>query len=283
MASELVSSTSDLEYPDACVDLGILDEKGVIENTSDGTASSLGRNETDAIGASGWSTSSGKRVFDVACVMPMLILMVPALLLIAVIVRITSEGPVLFRQERMGKERKMFTIYKFRTMYYSVSRNGPCVTRVGDPRLTPLGRFLRKYKLDEIPQLYNVLRGEMSLVGPRPKLAKFEYAEMVCRPGITGAATLAFAKEEEMLNKVPPEDLDSFHLEVLSPMKAELDDEYQKRATFFSDLAVLFDTLLKRGAWTSLDEASGQDVAWQHFLTCSRYRENTSSDRKRAG
>lgn len=262
MAPDLASPSSDIDYLDRQVDSGMPDNGIAVEYVFLESDPLLATDGAQVTGASAWSTSAGKRVFDMACVIPALILLFPAILLIAAVVRVTSEGPILFCQERMGKNRNAFMIYKFRTMYHGAAETGPGVTQAGDPRLTPLGRFLRKYKVDEIPQLYNVVRGEMSLVGPRPKLAKFEYAEMLCRPGITGAATLAFAREEEMLQKVPPEELDRFHLEVLSPMKAELDNEYQKRATFFSDLAVLLDTLLKRGAWTSLDKASDPDVAW---------------------
>jgi lipopolysaccharide/colanic/teichoic acid biosynthesis glycosyltransferase len=139
--------------------------------------------------------------------------------------------------------RRAFTLYKFRTM--RIDATGPGVTKAGDPRLTRLGAFLRKYKLDELPQLYNVLRGDMSLVGPRPKLLKFEQTGMPCRPGITGAATLAFANEEQLLKDIPLEQLDQFHIEVLSPAKRALDQNYQRRATFSSDLGLLFRTFFR--------------------------------------
>lgn len=216
--------------------------------------------------ASPWCMSYAKRLFDVACVLPTLILFSPGILMIAMAVRLTSHGPVLFRQERMGLRRRIFTVYKFRTMVHTPNAIGPGVTKACDPRLTPFGSFLRKHKLDEIPQLYNVLRGDMSLVGPRPKLAKFEHLGMNCRPGVTGAATLVFANEGEMLKEIPAEELDRFHQEVLSPIKKLLDQEYQQRATFWSDLGILFRTALKRPQYAALEEhlqliANRQDLS----------------------
>jgi lipopolysaccharide/colanic/teichoic acid biosynthesis glycosyltransferase len=190
-----------------------------------------------------WSTSAAKRLFDLACVAPALFLLWPVILAIAAAVRFSSKGPAMFRQTRAGLNRRGFTLYKFRTM--RTGARGPGVTKAGDPRLTRLGAFLRKYKLDELPQLYNVLRGDMSLVGPRPKLLKFEQTGMPCRPGITGAATLAFANEEQLLKDIPLDQLDRFHVEVLSPAKRALDQSYQRRATFSSDLRLLFRTFFR--------------------------------------
>lgn len=209
----------------------------------------VGMGETSHVSI--WSTSPAKRSFDLVCVVPALLFLSPVVLAISIAVRITSDGPVFFRQERAGLKRKAFTIYKFRTMFNRIE--GPSVTKAEDPRLTRLGRFLRKHKLDEIPQLYNVLRGDMSLVGPRPKLSQFEHLEMECRPGITGAATLAFAKEEGLLKNVPLDQLDQFHIEVLSPIKKSLDQEYQRRATFFSDLDILFGTVFRCSGFSHLE------------------------------
>ena len=167
------------------------------------------------------------------------------MLFVAMIVRLTSEGPVLFRQERVGYCRNTFTIYKFRTMFHDVMDDGPRVTKAGDKRLTPIGQFLRKYKLDELPQLYNVLRGDMSLIGPRPKLPQHEHLAMHYRPGITGAATMVFAKEEHLLRAIPNEKLEEFHINVVSPIKKLLDQQYQEQATFFTDLRLLIDTILR--------------------------------------
>lgn len=193
-----------------------------------------------------WCMSPFKRMMDLVLVAPVLLLLSPVLLVVALVVRLTSPGPVLFRQERTGLHRRTFTIYKFRTMYHDRAEDGPCVTKTGDPRLTPVGPFLRKYKLDELPQLFNVLRGDMSLVGPRPKLPQHEHLDMYYRPGVTGAATLAFAKEEEMLHGVPVHLLEEFHVTVVSPIKKMLDREYMERATPLSDLKMLVDTLFGR-------------------------------------
>jgi lipopolysaccharide/colanic/teichoic acid biosynthesis glycosyltransferase len=201
-----------------------------------------------------WCMSPLKRLFDLICVIPALLLLTPVMLVVAIVVRCTSEGPILFRQLRVGLYRRTFTIYKFRTMFHDLAANGPCVTKTGDVRLTPVGEFLRRYKLDEFPQLYNVLRGDMSLVGPRPKLPQHEHLEMHYRPGVTGAATLAFCNEEHMLKDVPDEKLEEFHVNVVSPIKMLLDRQYQERATFTSDFRLLVDTVLKRRACLDIRE-----------------------------
>ena len=154
----------------------------------------------------------------------------------------------------MGLHNRTFTIYKFRTMYHGLAASGPCVTKTGDTRLTSIGEFLRKYKLDEFPQLYNVLRGDMSLVGPRPKLPQHEHLDMHYRPGVTGAATLVFSNEEMMLRDVPDAMLEDFHVNVVSPIKMQLDHRYQQRATFSSDFWMLIDTVLKRSSCMEIQD-----------------------------
>ena len=224
-----------------------------------------------------WSRSFRKRLFDLSCVVTALLLLWPILLVVAMIVRLDSEGPVLFRQKRVGLYRRTFTIYKFRTMSHDRTRRGPCVTKAGDTRFTALGRFLRKYKLDELPQLYNVLRGDMSLVGPRPKLPQHEHLAMHYRPGITGAATLAFAEEEHLLKTIPDEELEEFHVRVVSPIKKLLDQQYQEQATFSSDLRLLIDTILKRRECLDMRTL----LAWHPFTSrmSTQYLENVKSSR----
>ena len=117
-----------------------------------------------------WSRSGAKRLFDCACVLPVLLLLVPALLAIALAVRLTSPGPVLFLQQRMGRNGRTFTILKFRTMIHATDEPHNAVTTAANQAFTPIGPFLRRWKLDELPQLLNVLAGDMSLVGPRPKM-----------------------------------------------------------------------------------------------------------------
>lgn len=188
-----------------------------------------------------------KRAFDLLCIVPGLVLVSPALGIIAIAVRLTSHGPIIFRQQRVGQNRKLFTIYKFRTMVENSEAIGPGHTAKGDPRVTSVGRVLRRFKLDELPQLYNVLRGDMSLVGPRPKLPNHDPAPMACRPGVTGAATLAFRYESRILSEVPTERIEGFYQQYIVPHKMKLDGEYMERATVFSDISVLLATVFRIG------------------------------------
>ncbi|MGB8481503.1 MAG: sugar transferase [Acidobacteriaceae bacterium] len=138
-----------------------------------------------------WSCSAGKRIFDLGCVLAAAPLLVPVCLLIGLAVCLTSRGPVLFRQQRVGRNGRAFTILKFRTMPHLRDHvDRPVVTTHLNQRFTSVGQFLRRWKLDELPQILNVLCGEMSLVGPRPKLPEHQTAYLNCRPGITGAVTL---------------------------------------------------------------------------------------------
>jgi len=168
---------------------------------------------------------------------------------VALSVALTSAGPVLFRQVRSGQGGRPFELLKFRSMTYRQGSGAPGVTRSGDSRITPVGKFLRRFKLDELPQLVHVLRGDMSLVGPRPDLPEFlealapeHRALLGLKPGLTGAATLQFRHEEELLARVPPEQLFDHYVSTVLPQKAQLDLAYARRATFSSDLQVLWRT-----------------------------------------
>jgi lipopolysaccharide/colanic/teichoic acid biosynthesis glycosyltransferase len=196
-----------------------------------------------------WSQSSAKRIFDCACVFPALVLLVPALLTIALVVRLTSSGPVLFLQKRMGRNGRTFTILKFRTMIQFTDKSHNAVSTSSNQFFTPVGPFLRTWKLDELPQLLNVLAGDMSLVGPRPKLPEHMISELPCRPGITGAATVAFAREEAILSGVPEEHLESYYRRVVLPAKHRLDASYMAKAGFLSDFVLIVRTVLRR--WDS--------------------------------
>ncbi len=213
--------------------------------------------------ASPWSKSVRKRVFDTCASAATLLFASPVLLLIALVVRLTSPGPAIFRQTRIGRHGEEFTILKFRTMYCALDRHGePASAHLRsahkDHRLTPPGRWLRKYKLDELPQLINVVLGDMSLVGPRPKLHAHHTVNTPFRPGITGAATLAFAAEELLLRHVHHDDLESTHARLISPRKIQLDRTYMARATFRSDLGLIARTLLRSGRYTDLAELNGE-------------------------
>lgn len=189
---------------------------------------------------SAWSSSRAKRIFDCACVALALPFVIPVLLLVALCVRATSAGPVLFLQQRVGRGGQRFTILKFRTL----SRGEG--DRTGELRFTQIGRFLRRWKLDELPQVFNVLAGDMSLVGPRPKMPEYELEDPCCRPGITGAATIVFACEEDLLHQSPSLRSGDVYRSVVMPAKLRLDKEYMARATFASDLRLLASTLLRR-------------------------------------
>lgn len=192
-----------------------------------------------------WSLSLLRRIMDLGLAFFGLLLFAPILAVIAIAVRLSSRGPVIFRQERVGRLGQLFTIYKFRTMEVQPESKGLSVTRHGDRRVTTVGRLLRRYKLDELPQLLNVLVGDMSLVGPRPKLPDHQHRQAQCmpfRPGITGAATLVFRCEEEMLRQIPEEQIEAFCKYKLTPYKTNLDFAYAERATFGSDLALMLRT-----------------------------------------
>ena len=197
---------------------------------------------------SSWCSAPGKRTLDLLCAIPALVVLSPAMLLIGALLRSTSGSPVLFRQKRFGRNGCEFECIKFRTMKQAA---GVGVTQAGDARVTRIGRVLRKWKLDELPQLINVVRGDMSLVGPRPDLPEFiieldpsrrnKLASLT--PGITGWATLKFRHEEELLADVPPQELRSFYVCEVLPRKSDLDLEYASRASLWGDLAILFRTV----------------------------------------
>jgi lipopolysaccharide/colanic/teichoic acid biosynthesis glycosyltransferase len=193
-----------------------------------------------------WSVSRMKRLFDVVAVTATLPLVIPVLLAVGLLVRLSSRGPILFVQTRVGRHGRLFSIFKFRTMTHNNGENRPLITTLGNQPFTPVGRFLRKWKLDELPQILNVLRAEMSLVGPRPKVPDHACELPLCRPGITGAATLVFAREEVLLDSVPGHALDDYvHLVVL-PAKRKIDAGYMSRATFLSDFAIIARSIFRR-------------------------------------
>jgi lipopolysaccharide/colanic/teichoic acid biosynthesis glycosyltransferase len=179
-----------------------------------------------------------------------LLMLSPVISVIAFAIAINSGRPVLFRQQRVGRNGLVFHLLKFRTMT-TTTKDGAGLTRDGDSRVTGIGRWLRKRKLDELPQLFNVLKGEMTLVGPRPDLEEFwsrasaeDRRVLELKPGITGAASLAFCDEERLLAQVSPERLTSFYLGEVLPKKARIDGEYARRATLRSDCAILLKTVL---------------------------------------
>ena len=193
----------------------------------------------------------GKRLFDLACSIAGLVLLGPVLLLIALLVKLSDRGPVLFRHERMGRGFRTFRLLKFRTMVTGADVIGPQVTSGSDPRVTKLGRLLRRTKLDELPQLLNVLLGDMSIVGPRPEVPK--YVEMfrdrhynailTVRPGITDYAAIEFRDEESVLQRFTEPEEGYVH-EVL-PRKIELYERYLGEIGFLTDLKIIMRTFGK--------------------------------------
>lgn len=200
-----------------------------------------------------WSRSMAKRAFDCACVLLAMPVLIPIVLVIGAAVRFTSRGPVLFLQERMGRHGRAFTIVKFRTMIHVSDKAHHPITTSDNQRFTPIGPFLRRWKLDELPQLANVLLGQMSLVGPRPKMREHVIFDLPCRPGITGMATTVFACEESVLARLPRNHLDAYYHAVVLPAKRKLDAEYMAQATFLSDLQLLVKSVLRQWDTTVLE------------------------------
>jgi lipopolysaccharide/colanic/teichoic acid biosynthesis glycosyltransferase len=216
----------------------------------------LGESETsdvfeaqDVRGAVGFYRLHGKRIFDFVAALAGLVVVSPILLFSMLLVRLTSRGPVLFRQVRLGQFGRPFRVLKIRTMRVGADRKGPCVVVPGDPRLTLVGRFLRRTKLDELPQLLNVLRGEMSIVGPRPRVPEEvnlekpeERALLTLRPGLTSYASIYHRMEADFCAQ--SEDPRATHHETILPQKSYLDMEYMKNLSFALDLKLIFLTFL---------------------------------------
>ena len=214
-----------------------------------------------------WGCSNAKRAMDVGLVLVFSPILFAILAAIACAVLLTSGTPILFRQQRVGRNAAPFVIYKFRTM--RPARVRPPSARAIDSadRVTWIGRFLRKSKLDELPQIFNVLAGEMSLVGPRPKVPEQDREPLQCRPGLTGAATLVFAREEMMLRGIPTAGLDEFFQNTILSAKRRMDADYMRRSTMWSDLRILAKTIL--GRWESYSRESSWRQDRERRLTAS--------------
>jgi lipopolysaccharide/colanic/teichoic acid biosynthesis glycosyltransferase len=191
-----------------------------------------------------------KRVFDIVVSFIGLVILSPFLVIIAITIKIDSVGPAFFRQIRVGQFSKTFRIFKFRTMVTEAEVIGAQVSSGDDPRITRVGRILRKYKLDELPQLINVFRGEMSFVGPRPEVTRFvaayqvDYQDiLVVKPGITDFASLEFKDENELLKNA--EDPERKYLEEILPVKIGYYRKYLKEQSMITDLTLILKTIWK--------------------------------------
>ena len=190
----------------------------------------------------------GKRILDLGLSALMLLVLSPLLLLISIVVKLTSPGPVLYLQDRVGQSGRVFRIIKFRSMVVDADRKGPGITFAGDARVTKIGRLLRKLKVDELPQLWNVFKGDMSLVGPRPELPAYvanydgrQRCVLTVRPGITDTASIAYRWEEELLSQSPTPEL--LYQEVILPKKLDMNLLYINRLSLAHDARVLIYTV----------------------------------------
>jgi lipopolysaccharide/colanic/teichoic acid biosynthesis glycosyltransferase len=188
-----------------------------------------------------------KRLFDIFASIVGLILVSPLFLVIAALIKIKMPGPVFFRQNRVGQHARIFRMVKFRTM--KMNHGGSTISVKGENRITPLGAVMRKYKLDELPEFWNILKGEMSFVGPRPDVPGYadvlkgdDRLLLTVKPGLTGAASIKYSNEEELLSLQA--DPITYNDTVLYPEKVRINNNYVKNWSFWLDIKIIFFTLL---------------------------------------
>ena len=194
-------------------------------------------------------SDAAKRLFDLALALPALALALPLMVAITLWVRLDSAGPALFRQQRVGRHGRLFHIHKFRTMRVRSSQAGPLITVAGDARVTRAGRWLRRTKLDELPQLLDVIRGDMSLVGPRPEVPRYmalypdEARRLILsvRPGLTDRASIEFRDEERLL--AAASDPERAYVEQVMPIKQRYYLDYVAQRSLTGDVGILWHTL----------------------------------------
>lgn len=189
-----------------------------------------------------------KDLFDAIFGLAGFIILLPALAVIAAAIRLTSPGPALFHQERVGRNGIPFDILKFRTMVARAEEQGLKITVGRDPRVTPLGEFLRRFKLDELPQILNILKGEMSFVGPRPEVPQYvalytpaQRRVLSIKPGVTDLASIKFRRESELLGQSA--DPEKTYIEEIMPQKLAINLEYVDKASLSYDLRLIWMTL----------------------------------------
>ncbi len=196
--------------------------------------------------------TTAKRLFDLAAAGAGLVVLAPLLVAIGVLILMEDGRPVFFRQERVGRDGRPFRIWKFRTMVVDAERRGGAITVGRDPRITRVGHWLRRFKLDELPQLWNVVRGEMSLVGPRPEVPRYvalytpeQRRVLSLVPGITDPASIAYRDEAALL--ADSDDPERLYVERIMPDKIRINLDYAARRSLWSDVRVILETLRKVG------------------------------------
>ncbi|WP_321470648.1 sugar transferase [Halarcobacter sp.] len=192
--------------------------------------------------------SFGKRFFDLFATFIGGILLLPFIFIIIIWIKLSSRGPLFYIQKRVGKDFKEFNLYKFRSMVIDAEKIGPGVTSGDDPRITKVGKFIRRTKIDELPQLINVLKGDMSLVGPRPEIMKFvkkkkeEYKKILSvKPGITDNAAIEFRDEEIIMKQY--QDKEKAYIDIVLPKKIKLYYDYIDNISFVNDVKLILKTL----------------------------------------
>lgn len=190
-----------------------------------------------------------KRIFDLITSFISLLFIFPILFLVSIIIKISSPGPVFYKQVRVGRNNKDFSIFKFRTMHLNADKKGLLTVGGRDPRVTAIGYYLRKSKLDELPQLINVLKGDMSFVGPRPEVRQYvklynsqQQKVLDVKPGITDLASIEFRNENEILSK--QKDPNQYYIDYIMPKKIEINLKYINQRSLLKDLDVIFKTFI---------------------------------------
>jgi len=195
-----------------------------------------------------------KRIFDICSSLILIVILSPLLIFFAIWIKIDSQGPVFYRQERITQYGRIFKIFKFRTMVVNADKIGTLVTIKNDSRITEVGEKIRKYRIDEIPQLFNVLLGDMSFVGTRPEVKKYVekytdemYATLLLPAGITSLASIEFKDEDEIINEYTSEirSVDEVYIDEVLPRKMEFNLNSLKEFNFFNEIGVMIKTVLK--------------------------------------
>jgi lipopolysaccharide/colanic/teichoic acid biosynthesis glycosyltransferase len=206
------------------------------------------RSAAEAAKRAGFYRNAGKRAIDFAIAFAGLLILSPLMIVVAILVKCTSLGPILYLQNRVGRGGKTFRIAKFRSMVADADRKGPGITASDDPRVTRLGAMLRESKIDELPQLWNVLRGDMSLVGPRPELPAYvagytceQRRVLTVRPGLTDIASIRYRHEEKVLAE--SDSPEEFYRSAVLPHKLALNIEYIDHMSLSFDTRLIFQTL----------------------------------------